>query len=347
MVDVAHKKGDNAPLFGSLTEDAHAGDFLQATSCVLSQIVLVGGNAVHAKGRNVIKCAGQTCGADVVGRAGFELEGQLVERGALEGDVLNHLAAALVGGQAVEPVFLAVEHADARGTVDLVAGEDVEVGVERLHVDGHVGDALGTVHQHGDAVGMGGGYHFAHGVHRAEDVADVRHADEARAVGEEPLVFIQQQLAAVVHGDDAELDALAHLQQLPGNDVAVMLHGGDDDLVALAEEGFAEAGGEQVDALRGAASEDDFVGAASVDEAADSLAASFVEFSSLLRKEVNAAMDVGVDAVVLVGDGINHTAGLLGSSAVVQVDQWLAINSTGENRKISPYLFYIIHNNNN
>ena len=93
--------------------------------------------------------------------------------------------------------------------------------------------------------------------------------------------------------------------------------------------------------------EDDFVGAASVDEAADSLSASFVEFSSLLRKEVNTAVDVGVDAVVFISDGINYASGLLGSSTVVQVDQWLAINSTGENRKISPYLFYIIHNNNN
>ncbi len=347
MVDVAHKKGYNAPLLGSLTEDAHAGDFLQTARGVGGQLVLVGGDAVHAEGRDVIQRLSQTCGADVVGRAGFELEGQLVERSALEGDVLNHFAAALIGGQAVEPVFLAVEYADACGAVDLVAGENVEIGIERLYVDGHVGDALGAVHQHGDAVGVGSGNHFLNRIDGAEDVADVRHADNAGAFGEEPSVFIGQQLAAVVHGDDAELDAFAHLQQLPGDDVAVVLHGGDDDLVALAKESFAEAGGEQVDALCGAAGENDFVGAAGVDEAADGLAAGFVEFSSLLGEEVDAAVDVGIDAVVFVGDGVDHAAGFLGRGAVVQVDQRLAVDGAGEDGEIGPYLFYIIHNNRN
>lgn len=210
-----------------------------------------------------------------------------------------------------------------------------------------MGDTLGAVHQHGYAVSVGSGNHIFDRIDRAKYITNVRHADNAGTFGEEPFVFVEQQLATVVHRDDAKLDALAHLQQLPGDDVAVVLHGGDDDLVALAEEGFAEAGGEQVDALRGTAGEDDFVGAAGVDEATDSLAAGFVEFSSLLRKEVNTAVDVGVDAVVFISDSINYASGLLGSSAVVQVDQWLAINSTGENRKISPYLFYIIHNNNN
>lgn len=210
-----------------------------------------------------------------------------------------------------------------------------------------MGDTLGTVHQHGYAVSVGSGNHIFDRIDRAKYITNVRHADNASTFGEEPFVFVEQQLAAVVYRDDAKLDTLAHLQQLPGDDVAVVLHGGDDDLVAFAEEGFAEAGGEQVDALRGAAGEDDFVGAAGVDEATDSLAAGFVEFSSLLRKEVNTAVDVGVDAVVFISDGINYASGLLGSSAVVQVNQRLAINSTGENRKISPYLFYIIHNNNN
>ena len=259
MVDVAHKKGYNAPLLGSLTEDAHAGDFLQATSCVLSQIVLVGGNAVHAKGRNIIKCTGQSGGANIVGCAGLKLEGQFIKRGPLERDVLDHFTAALIGRQFIEPFLLTIEHADTRWTVDLMSGENIKISIKRLHIDGHVGNTLGAVHQHGYAVSVGSGNHIFDRIDRAKYITNVRHADNAGTFGEEPFVFVEQQLATVVHRDDAKLDALAHLQQLPGDDVAVVLHGGDDDLVALAEEGFAEAGGKQVDALRGAAGEDDFV----------------------------------------------------------------------------------------
>ena len=41
----------------------------------------------------------------------------------------------------------AVEHADAGGAEDLVAGEGVEIGVERLHVHLHVRRGLGAVDQ--------------------------------------------------------------------------------------------------------------------------------------------------------------------------------------------------------
>ena len=42
---------------------------------------------------------------------------------------------------------LAVQHADAGGPEHLVAGERVEIGVERLHVDLHVRRGLRAVHQ--------------------------------------------------------------------------------------------------------------------------------------------------------------------------------------------------------
>ncbi len=42
----------------------------------------------------------------------------------------------------------------ARGPVELVAGEDVEIDVERLHVDRQMGDRLATVEQHLGAGGM-------------------------------------------------------------------------------------------------------------------------------------------------------------------------------------------------
>ena len=167
VVDVPYQEGDDPAPLRRLAEDAHAGDFSEALQGILRQFVLVGGDMVHAESGDIIQCLGQSRGADVVRRARLELEGQFVERSPLERHVLNHLASALIGGQTVQPVLLAVEHTHAGGTVDLVAGEDVEVGIQRLYVDRHVGDALRSVHQYGNAVAVRRAYHLPDGIDRA------------------------------------------------------------------------------------------------------------------------------------------------------------------------------------
>ena len=68
--------------------------------------------------------------------------------------VLDHLAAAVNGGSA-RATSLAVEHADAGRAIELVAGDDVEIGVESAHVDRQMHGALRAVDQHRDAARMG------------------------------------------------------------------------------------------------------------------------------------------------------------------------------------------------
>ena len=47
--------------------------------------------------------------------------------------------------------------------------------------------------------------------------------------------FIEQQLALVVDGSDAQPGAFFFAQNLPGHDVGVVLHGGDQHFVAGAD----------------------------------------------------------------------------------------------------------------
>ena len=147
----------------------------------------------------------------------------------------------------------------------------------------------------------------------------------------------------VVHGYHPEDNAALHGLQLPGDDVAVVLHRGDDDLVARLHLRQAEGGGQEVDALRGAAGEDDFVGGAGVDELAHGLAAGLMQFRGLLGEEVHAAVHVGVGVVILVGDGLDHTAGFLRRGAVVQVDQGLAVDGAAQDGEVGAYLLDVVH----
>ena len=78
-------------------------------------------NVVHAEAAHGVERHGQGVGAYVVGRAGFELEGQALVGGVLKAHAGYHLAASLIGRHAFEQCLAAVEHADARGAVHLVA----------------------------------------------------------------------------------------------------------------------------------------------------------------------------------------------------------------------------------
>ena len=119
---------------------------------------------------------------DVAG-AGFEPLRRCLEDASLERNVLDHIAATLPRRRRLEQLGLAVEHADAGRAEHLVAGEDVEVGIERLHIDPHVRDGLGAVEEHARSVAVGELDHLARWRDGAEGVRDMRERDEARLAG--------------------------------------------------------------------------------------------------------------------------------------------------------------------
>ena len=65
----------------------------------------------------------------------------------LERHVANHLAAALIRRNPVEPFGLAIEHAHTCRAVDLMRRKGVKVHVRRLHIDRAMGHRLRTIHK--------------------------------------------------------------------------------------------------------------------------------------------------------------------------------------------------------
>ena len=123
----------------------------------------------------------------------------------------------------------------------------------------------------------------------------------------------------------------------------MVLHDGEDNLVALVQEGLAVAGGHQVEALGRAAGKDYLGGTAGVEKGPDALARRLVEVGGLLGEEMHAAVDVGVDGIILVRDGLDHGPRLLGGGGVVEVDERPPVDFAAEDGKVAAHLFYIIH----
>ena len=213
----------------------------------------------NAEAVHVVDRGAQADRAGDVRRAGFEFVRQLVVSCLLECDGTDHVAAALIRRHGVEQRRFAVQHADAGRPVNLVAGEGVEIAVERLHVHLHVRHGLRAIHQHGNVVAVRQFDHSLERIDRAERIRDVRDGDQLRSRPEQFRKFVEQQLAVVVDRSDAKLGALFVAQNLPRHDVGVMLHCGDQHFVAGLNVGAAKGLRDQIDAFGGAADENDFV----------------------------------------------------------------------------------------
>ena len=333
-MDALHHEGEDAGLVLGVAQDAQAGQGAEALGGVDQQLVLPGGDALQAQTRDVVDGGSKTDGRGDGGCAGFELAGRGHVGGLLPGDGADHVAAAVPGGHGLQVGQLAVEHADARGARQLVAAEDVEVGVEVLHVHLQVRHRLGAVHQHGDALGVGPGDDLFHGIDGAQHVAHMDQPHQLGTLGEQVIQGLQNQLPGIVHGDDLDRGALLLGQHLPGHDVGVVLHGREQDLVAGLDPHSPIGLGHQVDGLGGAAGPDDLADGCSAQEAADLLPGGLEVIRRLLAEGADAAVDVGVLLPLVLGHALDDREGHLPAHGAVEVDHGLAVEDAGEQGKV-------------
>ena len=147
-------EGQHAGLLLGGADQSHPGNVGQQRSGVLQQCVLVGRDPLDADLLDVAQRLAEPDGVGDVAGAGLELVRQPLVQRAFQGDVGDHVAAALPGRGLRERFLGAVEHADSGGAEDLVPGEHEEVRAERLHVDRDVRDRLGAVDEHPGAVAV-------------------------------------------------------------------------------------------------------------------------------------------------------------------------------------------------
>ena len=106
----------------------------------------------------------------------------------------------------------------------------------------------------------------------------------------------------------------------------MMLHPRDDDLVACADVLAAIGRGDEVDALRRAAREDDLARRRRIQKALHLDASRLIGARGALAEQVRAAVDVGIIAEVAAAQRIEDGLRLLRRGGVVEVDKRLAVD---------------------
>ena len=205
------------------------------------------------------------------------------------------------------------------GPQRLVAGPGVEVGADVVHPHGHLRHGLGGVDQRHGAGGASAVHDLLDRVDRAEHVRHVRDRHELDpALGEHRVELVERELAGLVDAQVAQLGPGLLAEELPGDDVRVVLHVGDEHLVALAHVLPAPRVGDQVDRLGHVAGEDRG-GGLPTDERGDPLARPLEQVGGLAGKRIDAAVDVRVRVAVVGVDRSDHLARLLRRGRRVEI----------------------------
>ena len=134
-----------------------------------------------------------------------------------------------------------------------------------------------------------------------------------------------------------------HRLQLPRDDIRVMLHLCDDDLIASLHLTLTERLSHQIDGLRSATRKDDFLSLRGIDKLTHFFACCLVQIRCLLREIMHPAMHIGIHIEILLAHRVEHTQRFLCRRCIIQIHQRLLIYLPRQNGKIFADLIYIVH----
>ena len=196
-----------------------------------------------------------------------------------------------------------------------------EVGSQIGHIDRHVRQRLRAVDDQIAAVLVHELAEILDRVLDAQHVRDLTHGQNLGLGANLGKHFLGRELTGLGGVEVDELGAGLAADLLPRNQVGVVLHDGDDDLVTGFEHRGRKALGDQVERLARVAGEDDLISLGGADEVGDLLTHLRDGLGGLDGQRVQAAQGVGVHALVEIALGVEHAGGALrGGGAIEEGD---------------------------
>ena len=121
----------------------------------------------------------------------------------------------------------------------------------------------------------------------------------------------------------------------------MVLHHGNDYLVACRHTFVGKTGSNQIDRLCRPTRKDDLVGRTGIQELLHSPTCIFMCFRSRLAQEMDTAMDISIHIIVAALYLLHHTTGLLSRRTVVEINKRLIVYLMIQDREILPDRLYI------
>ena len=199
-------------------------------------------------------------------RPRFELGRRLRPSGMRLENPIDHVPAAHERVHLREQLFAAIKHADASRPEKLVAGQSQEVDLGRHDIRRQMRHGLRPIDQDQSPDLMRPSREFFDRVNRPEHVGHPRHRDQLRLASEELIEPIEIESAISSQRQPAKRCPAFGTDELPRNDVRMMLHLRDEHFIAGLQELAAPGARHEVDRHRRPRGEDDLLAAVGSEE---------------------------------------------------------------------------------
>jgi hypothetical protein len=265
--------------------------------------------------------------------AGLELPRQVGPRRLVRRDGANHVPAADERRHLLEQLTPPVEHADPGWAVCLMPGPGVEVDVERRQLHRQLRDRLRPVDDHDRPGRVGAARDLGDRIDRSQHVRDVDDADQLRPALEQLVERVEIELAVVEHRDVGELGLAVLAQQLPRDDVRVVLHLGQHDQVAAIDVLATPAVRDEVQRRGRVGGEDRLLGGR-VQPRRGPRASAFVQVCRLDGERVHPAVDRRPRLGVVPRHRVDHRLRRLRGRGAVEIRERPAAELPAQHREL-------------
>ena len=174
-------------------------------------------------------------------------------------NIADHITAPHEGTHFSHAFWFDVNCARTAWAIEFMPSDRIEVTADILHVDRHMDRRLRSVHQNRNTARvslLGDGFHIDHRAQHIRHLGDSHQLCLGPNGGNDSLGI---QITVDIHIHPSQLHAQSLAQEMPGDNISVMLHNRQYDLIARLKARHCPAIGHQIDAFGSARVEDDML----------------------------------------------------------------------------------------
>src|SRR5882762_661335 len=142
--------------------------------------------------------------------------------------------------------------------------------------------------------------HLLSRIYRSQDIRHVGKGNQFWLLLQKLFIDVQAQQAIITHGDKLQVSTSALGQQLPGDEIAMVLHLGQNNQITSMNILCPPAIGHKIDALGGVACENDLLALACIDETSYLHTCLIHRYCRLFTYLIDSTMNVGIISLIVV-----------------------------------------------
>ena len=227
-----------------------------------------------------------------------------------------------------------------------MTGEGHQISTQGRHIDRHLRHSLRCIDDHDGTDGVGLLGDHPDGVDRPQHVRGQRQRDDLGAPINEPLrlSLLEVEPAVISDVEPPQGGTGALTDDLPWNQVGVVLHHRNDDLVTRSET-LTQGVRAQIKGFRRVRQSHHFLGARRPDKPRKAFPPTLISLGRLQPELVHGPCNIGVVTRVVVAQSVNNNLGFLGSVSRVEVRQRVIPHPGGQDGKVFPDLLDVVAHN--